>query len=128
MTTATKEKTSQALEHPFARPFLPMVPTSVRNLLRGSSEVDDLMVEYDSAEHYISTFADDIGARLNRNNKNLEVIVRDSTCDYANLIGTRGSYYTGSILTKKTWDSWIDGNGKLSVSGAHVRASIFCWV
>ncbi|KAH6584030.1 hypothetical protein BASA60_001129 [Batrachochytrium salamandrivorans] len=64
VTTFAKTKTSQALEHPLARPFLPYVPEQIRSVLLSSPEAETLINDYDSAGRYIERFAHDIQRRM----------------------------------------------------------------
>jgi hypothetical protein len=63
----------QVVEHPLARPILPLIPTQIRNLILSSAEAEALINDYDSAGHYLSQWAGDLQSRLT-GKKKLEIV------------------------------------------------------
>ena len=53
VTKFAQNTTRQVVEHPLARPILPLIPSGIRNLILESVEAETLISEYDSAGHFL---------------------------------------------------------------------------
>ncbi|KAJ3273558.1 GTPase activating protein [Terramyces sp. JEL0728] len=117
VTIFAKDKTTQALEHPLARPLLPLIPDKIRSNFLTSAEAEALIEDYDSAHRYLAQFADDIQRKIGIK-KEIEVVRQepDTTCDFENLKGHYVSHFTGTPVTTEKWSSWLDEQGKLTIS------------
>ncbi|KAJ1339708.1 hypothetical protein BSLG_005614 [Batrachochytrium salamandrivorans] len=74
VTTFAKAKTSRALEHPLARPFLPYVPEQIRSIFLSSAEAEALLNDYDSAGRYLEQFAQDFQRQITRRISGLDLL------------------------------------------------------
>ncbi|KAJ3334725.1 GTPase activating protein, partial [Kappamyces sp. JEL0680] len=124
------ENFAQALEHPLARPLLPLIPEQVRSQFLSSAEAEALLNDYDSAQRYLAQFSQDITSRmgLRRATKSTEhlAITVDTTHDFVHLQQQYRSHFTGSPLTVEKWDSWFDEAGKLTVTPFYISCVVFC--
>ncbi|KAJ3320384.1 GTPase activating protein [Boothiomyces sp. JEL0866] len=121
VTIFAKDKTTQALEHPLARPLLPLIPDKIRSNFLTSAEAEALIEDYDSAHRYLAQFADEIQRKIGIK-KDIEVIKEepDTTCDFENLKGHYVSHFTGTPITTEKWSSWLNEDGKLNISSYKV--------
>ncbi|KAH9250173.1 hypothetical protein BASA81_012051 [Batrachochytrium salamandrivorans] len=114
VTTFAKTKTSQALEHPLARPFLPYVPEQIRSVLLSSPEAETLINDYDSAGRYIERFAHDIQRRMTLRDIHGDffapaapvMIEHDQSRSFEVIRVPYVAHFSGLPLTIEEWKSW----------------------
>jgi hypothetical protein len=53
VTKFAQNTTRHVVEHPLARPILPLIPSGIRNMILESVEAETLISEYDSAGHFL---------------------------------------------------------------------------
>lgn len=124
VTHFAKDKTTQAMSHPLAQPFLPLIPENVRDQFLSSAEAEALINDYDSAQRYIAQFSADIQTRIGGKDR-ANPTEPDTTHDFSNLQKLYKSHFTGTPLTLEVWESWFT-DGILTVSPQYVRSFIFC--
>lgn len=117
---------AQALEHPLARPLLPLIPESIRDQFLTSAEVEDLLSDYQSAQHYLEQFASTLQKKFTSTDKLLAEPQADTTCDFENLKQHYSSHFTGSPVTVELWNEWHDETGAMKVSSHHICCAVFC--
>ncbi|XJO75589.1 hypothetical protein BDV3_006242 [Batrachochytrium dendrobatidis] len=114
VTTFAKAKTSRALEHPLARPFLPYVPEQIRSIFLSSAEAEALLNDYDSAGRYLEQFAQDFQRQITRRisragspqNTESFIIEYDQTRSYEAISAVYTAHFSGFPLTMEEWMSW----------------------
>ncbi|KAL2919319.1 GTPase activating protein [Polyrhizophydium stewartii] len=133
VTAFAKSKTSEALEHPLARPLLPLIPEQVRSYFLSSAEAEALLREYDSAGHYLARFSNEIQNRLRRRNRPeepapaeiSEFVDVDQTRAYEVISAPYQSHFSGMPLTLEEWKSWHDEAGSVEAYRLKFFARIF---
>ncbi|KAI9332962.1 rab-GTPase-TBC domain-containing protein [Obelidium mucronatum] len=128
------------VEHPLARPVLPLIPTQITNLLLSSQEAEQLMSEYDSAHIYLAKFADSIQDGVKKRLKRKPLSDLAGRTDAAgNEIDTTDCYDfdklsvgiipkrvpMGNALSGEQWVSLFDESGKLALPEDEMRSIIF---
>ncbi|KAI8905142.1 rab-GTPase-TBC domain-containing protein [Gorgonomyces haynaldii] len=124
VTNIAKDTTTKVLHTEFARPFLPLIPTQVRSVFLSSSEVEALLQDYDSAEHYLARFANEIQARMSRPKTGIREL--DTTRDYEQLKQHRIAHFTGQSVMREQFQSWFDADGTLTKSKEEIYSLVFC--
>jgi hypothetical protein len=128
VTVFAKDKTTQALEHPLARPILPLIPENVRSHFLSSAEAEALLQDYDSAQHYLAHLAQEWQHKLKQTADKFmdsDEIRADTRFDFENVEKMYTSHFVGLPLTKETWNSMME---KKEVDPHEVSCHIFCGV
>ncbi|KAJ3296197.1 GTPase activating protein [Rhizoclosmatium sp. JEL0117] len=125
----------QVVEHPLARPVLPLIPGQIRELFLSSEEAEVLMSEYDSAQIYLANFAENIQEgvkrRLQRRPSSAsgaagKVLVLDTTREYdavkSALVAKRD---VAGRLSAEGWVMLFDEKGKLSLGKEEMRRIVY---
>jgi hypothetical protein len=92
LTRAAKSQTALAIKHPLARPFLAVLPQNVRKVFLTSSEIKELLSDYDAAEKYLEHFASELVGKF------VEKPKYTNKFDYDQLTNFRG-YFIGQCCT-----------------------------
>lgn len=124
--TFAKKGAVKSFENPIGRSLLPIVPERARALLLTSSDVERLMMEYDTVETYLSRHSTEFARRYNSATASPPSIDRDY--DFENLKQDYVPQFTGTSLTKEVWESWFDSEGKLTKSEKFIKLQIFSGV
>ncbi|KAJ3192853.1 GTPase activating protein, partial [Entophlyctis luteolus] len=116
------------VEHPLARPVLPLIPSQITAMLMSSEEANQLMSEYDSAHLYLANFAGGIQERVK--NRMLQKrgrfgSVADSEYEFENLTADLKSKRTGVRMTVEMLVAMYDEYAKLQLSEADMKHMIF---
>jgi hypothetical protein len=129
VTSFAKDKTTQALEHPLTRPLLPLIPENIRSQFLSSSEAEELLKDYVSAQHYFANYANNLQSTVSTNFNEIEVIsMTDIEFDFENQNNGYNSHFTGIPLTAEKWQSWHDERGRLTVPAYIIACTVFCGV
>ena len=115
---------------PLTRPLLPLIPENIRSNLLSSTEAEALIYDFDSAQHYLDQFSQDIFSPIGfrRKTQSYEDLLNtvDKTHDFSQLQQHYRSHFSGKSLTVETWNSWFDENDELTVSPFYISCNIFC--
>ncbi|KAJ3247268.1 GTPase activating protein [Chytriomyces hyalinus] len=136
VTKFAQDTTRQVVEHPLARPVLPLIPTQLRDMVMSSEEAEQLMTEYDSASMYLSNFADSIQSRVKsrltkrrQRGESNDLWGRgvDTSKDFEILKISTGfsTTRTGFRIDGEQWVLLFDEQGKLALSEDDLRSIIF---
>ncbi|KAJ3054087.1 GTPase activating protein [Rhizophlyctis rosea] len=125
VTNIARNTGAQVLEHPLARPILPLIPTNIRSLFLSSAEAEALLEEYDSFGQYLARYAGDLGGRLRRDRRAEVETILDKTGDFEVLAVGRTHHRTKQPLSAEHWVSWYDPKGRLVVTADYVKAYVF---
>lgn len=119
ITQYSRDTAAQVLEHPIARPILPLLPTTVQSFVRNST-VQNTLNEYQMATHYLNRWggeqeepyylADDIDGLL---------------LGMPELCGPSPIHTRRPPLSAEEWVSFFDEEGKLSVRKDYMEQLIF---
>ncbi|KAI8803691.1 rab-GTPase-TBC domain-containing protein [Cladochytrium replicatum] len=138
VTKMAQERTAQVLEHPLARPILPLIPAGVRSLIL-NSETEALINEYDSAAHYITAYSDDLNRRRQQRpgrintatgsqpSPSTPVVPKliDTSCDFESLTKERTSRRRKDAITAEEWIGMYDSQGRLTKSREELQELVF---
>ncbi|KAI9097100.1 rab-GTPase-TBC domain-containing protein [Phlyctochytrium arcticum] len=124
VTNYAKNTTVQVLEHPLARPILPLIPQNVRSYFLSSAEAEALLEEYEPAGHYLARFAQELQNRLGQTPP-IKEPEKDTTGDFINLAGHRVHQRSGKPLLAEQWLQLFDESGKLTMSKEDVRQLVY---
>ncbi|KAJ3040620.1 GTPase activating protein [Rhizophlyctis rosea] len=125
VTNIARSTGAQVLEHPLARPILPLLPTNIRSLFLSSAEAEALLEEYDSFGQYLARYAGDLGERLRGDRRAAVEPVVDKTGNFEVLAAGRTHHRTKQPLSAEQWVSWYDPKGRLVVTADYVKAYVF---
>jgi hypothetical protein len=132
VTNFAKDKTTQALEHPLARPILPLIPENVRSHFLSSAEAEALLADYDSAQHFLAQIAQEWEHRIQSTVGKGEIektdYRNDVLYDYENFEKRHNAHFVGTPLTHETWNSFFNENGQFIPSPLEVKCHVFCGV
>ena len=126
-----RQQTSQALEHPLARPILPFLPERIRSYFITSDEVVQLLKEYDSAQRYLERFSATIQNRLRTSSQQEPVEYgglkeRDVSRSF-DCIGKPYHFsFTGAPLTSEEWRAARSEDGSITAFKTSFFRRIFC--
>ncbi|KAJ3285008.1 GTPase activating protein [Blyttiomyces sp. JEL0837] len=131
----------QVVEHPFARPILPLIPNQIRTFILSSVEAETLVQEYDSAGHYLAHLATELQGRISHtltggaggktsgggagSPKKADPATVDHTRDFEVLTAGRECHRTPEPLTAEEWIGFYDVEGVLTISPWDARKKIF---
>ncbi|KAI9343462.1 rab-GTPase-TBC domain-containing protein [Zopfochytrium polystomum] len=126
VTKFAQSTTRQVVEHPYARPILPLIPTRIRDFILSSVEAEALVNEYDSAGHYLSRFANELQSRLRPTAQKPDApTVVDKTRDFEVISAGRTSKRLDTPMAAETWIGLYDRNGVVSIPSLDARKLIF---
>ncbi|KAJ3293068.1 GTPase activating protein [Borealophlyctis nickersoniae] len=126
VTNYARNTTVQVLEHPLARPILPLIPPNIRSYFLSSAEAEALLEEYDSFGQYLARYAGELGERWRPTHPSeAGKLVMDKSGDFENLAIGHTHHRTGRPLSAEQWVSFYDASGRLTVSREYVRAYVF---
>ncbi|KAJ3031244.1 UNVERIFIED_CONTAM: GTPase activating protein [Siphonaria sp. JEL0065] len=132
VTKLAQDTGRQVVEHPLARPVLPLIPTQITNMLLSSEEAEELLNDYDSAQIYLAKFADSIQEgvknRLKKRKQQQQdgIAVLDKEKDFERLtFGYNAKLTRTSPLPGEQWVLLFDEKGKLSLPEEEMRSIIF---
>ncbi|KAJ3112365.1 GTPase activating protein [Physocladia obscura] len=117
------------VEHPLARPMLPLIPSQITAMLMSSEEAEKLLSEYDSAHMYLANFADSIQERVRNRIARRKDGKAPSAIDYEKEFEKISVGFTakrnGAQVTGEQWVLLFDENGRLVLPEDEVRRVIF---
>ncbi|KAJ1544054.1 GTPase activating protein, partial [Cladochytrium tenue] len=129
VTRFAQSTTRQVVEHPLARPILPLIPTRIRDFILTSEEAEALISEYDSAGHYMAYLARELQGRLRGSGDRPTPIeppaVIDKTRDFECIAIGKKSHRTKEPVTAEQWISLYDETGALTISELDAKKRIF---
>ncbi len=126
VTIFAKDKTVQALEHPLARPLLPLIPEAARSHFLSSAEAEALLQDYDSAQHFIIQIAHELHNSITERQIRAPMLQElDNTFDFGNLKRHYVSHFIGASLSREKWLS-IHQDVIEGVSLFEVACLVFC--
>ncbi|KAI8813151.1 rab-GTPase-TBC domain-containing protein [Cladochytrium replicatum] len=122
----------QVLEHPLARPILPLIPAGVRSLIL-NSETEALINEYDSAAHYISAYSDELNRRQQQRPGRLNTATGSLQSPFSHhrlltpitLQKGRTSRRRKVAITAEEWIGMYDSQGRLTQSREELQELVF---
>ncbi|KAK4509503.1 trifunctional hydroxymethylpyrimidine kinase/phosphomethylpyrimidine kinase/thiaminase [Mucor velutinosus] len=119
ITQYSKDTAVQMLEHPMARPILPLLPPSVQGLSRNYT-VQNTLNEYQMASQYLAHWGGD-----NSNDHYLADDVDGLLHGMPELCGPTPIHTRREPVSPEEWVLFFDDEGKLCVSVDHIRQLVF---
>lgn len=119
ITQYSKDTAVQVLEHPMARPILPLLPPSVQGLSRNYT-VQNTLNEYQMASQYLAHWGGD-----NSNDHYLADDVDGLLHGMPELCGPTPIHTRREPVSPEEWVLFFDDEGKLCVSVDHIRQLVF---
>ncbi|KAJ3415755.1 GTP-binding protein of the rab [Chytridiales sp. JEL 0842] len=127
VTRFAQNTTRTVVEHPLARPILPLIPTQIRSLFLSSAEAEALLNDYDSAGHYLAQWAGELQTRLT-GKKKVEVVDKnavDKSRDFEALAMGRVAKRASKPISAVDWITLYDKDGRISLSDVEARKMIY---
>ncbi|KAI9475688.1 MAG: rab-GTPase-TBC domain-containing protein [Benjaminiella poitrasii] len=130
ITQYSRDTATQVLDHPIARPLIPLLPTSVQALSSNSRNgtMQNTLNEYQMASHYLArwgTYADRTPASSAYGNYYLADDVDGLLVGMPELCGPAPIHTRRPPISPEEWVLFFDAQGKLVTPVEQVRKAVF---